>query len=117
VAGAVGDGEAAELFGFMDIATKMPDLDDVIARPTKALLPDGVGMSYAVSMALSVRMDADNEQELTAIDSYLRRMPVEFYSLAWTRAIQRENSRYAQALLASAPGATYAKTLQDITGR
>lgn len=117
VAGAVGDGEAAELFGFMDIAAKMPDLDDVIARPTKAPLPDGVGMSYAVSMALSVRMDADNEQELTAIDTYLRRMPVEFYSLAWTRAIQRENSRYTHKLLASAPGAAYAKTLQDITGR
>ena len=110
VAGAVGDGEAAECFGFMDIAAKMPDLDDVIARPKKAPLPDGVGMSYAVSMALSARMKADREQELVAIDCYLRRMPPEFHSLAWVTAIQHSNSRNAAPLLATAPGQAFAKT-------
>lgn len=89
ITGTVGDGEAAEFLGFVDIVDKMPDLEDIIRRPTKAPLPDGVGMSYAVSVSLSARMDAANPKEMAAIDTYLRRMAVEFYACAWTVAVRR----------------------------
>ena len=89
ITGTVGDGEAAEFFGFVDIVDKMPDLDDIIKRPTKAALPDGVGMSYAVSVSLSARMDAKDTKMLEAIDTYLRRLAPEFHACAWTLAARR----------------------------
>ena len=104
ITGAVGDGEAAEFFGFVDIVDKMPDLDDIIKRPKKAALPDGVGMSYAVSVSLSARMDAANPNELTAIDTYLRRMAVEFYACAWTVAARRQ-----PRVLATPEGAVFCR--------
>lgn len=89
ITGTVGDGEAAEFFGFVDIVDKMPDLDDILKSPSKAPMPDGVGMSYAVSVSLSAKMDAKEPKLLSAIDTYLRRLAPEFHACAWTLAARR----------------------------
>ena len=107
MAGAVGDGEAAEFSGFMDIVAKMPDLDKAIANPKKADLPEGVGMMYAVALALSVRMETADADTLANIDTYLRRMPPEFWSLAWVRATQK-NQAVAIRILSTPVGIKYA---------
>ena len=104
ITGAVGEGEAAEFLGFVDIVDKMPDLDDIIKRPTKAALPDGVGMSYAVSVSLSSRMSSKELDDLTAIDTYLRRIAPEFHACAWTLAVRRDNY-----LLSTPLGAKFGK--------
>ena len=108
MAGAVGDGEAAEFSGFMDIVAKMPDLDKAIANPKKAHLPEGVGMMYAVALALSVRMETADADTLANIDTYLRRLPPEFWSLAWVRATQK-NQAVAIRILSTPVGIKYAE--------
>ena len=111
IAGAVGDGEAAEFLGYMDIVAKMPDMDDIVARPTKAALPDGVGMMYAVSGGLSARLKMSAPEVVTAVDTYLKRLPPEFYAYAWMSAARRDDR-----LLTTSEGAAFAEDFQRLIG-
>jgi len=89
VAGAVGQGPGAEFMGFTSIWKDMPDLDKLIKDPTKAPLPDGVGMSYAVAVGLSGKMNLKNAD---AVHTYLDRLTPEYVVCAWTLAIKRDKA-------------------------
>lgn len=89
IAGAVGMGPGAEFMGFTSIWQDMPDLDKLIKDPLKSALPDGVGMSYAVTVGLSGKMNLKNAE---AVHTYLDRLAPEYVVCAWTLAIRRDKT-------------------------
>lgn len=89
IAGAVGMGPGAEFTGFTSIWQDMPDLDKLIKDPLKAALPDGVGMSYAVTVGLSGKMTLKNAD---AVHTYLDRLSPEYVVCAWTLALRRDKT-------------------------
>lgn len=89
IAGAVGMGPGAEFTGFTSIWQDMPDLDKLIKDPLKAALPDGVGMSYAVTVGLSGKMTLKN---VDAVHTYLDRLSPEYVVCAWTLALRRDKT-------------------------
>lgn len=88
--GTVGEGAAIELSGFARSWRSIPDLDDIIANPGTAAVPDAqreIGALYAVAIGLSNRANVVN---FGAIVKYLERLPVEFNVMATTDAVKRD---------------------------
>lgn len=92
MAGCVGDGWTAEFWGFHDswqqIAGMMPR---ILKDPDKAPLQDEPSMQYALTVAISGTMD---KKTITALHTYLVRMPPEFVVLAWQLATKRDKLLY-----------------------
>jgi hypothetical protein len=89
IIGAVGSGAGYEFLGFTKIWKDMPDLKGILKSPLKAALPDGVGMSYAVSVGLSGLMTVETA---AAAHQYLDRLQPEYTVTAWTLAVRRDNT-------------------------
>jgi hypothetical protein len=87
MAGAIGDGPAAELWGFSDVWQKMPKMTDIVANPTTVPTPEEAAMRYAVAVAISGTMNTKN---ITPLCTYLERMDPEFGVLAWQLAMRRD---------------------------
>lgn len=87
MAGAVGEGPAAEFWGFVDVWGKMPRMSDIIATPEKVPVPDEAAMRYAVAVAVSGTMD---HKVVAPLSVYLERMDPEFGVLAWQLALRRD---------------------------
>lgn len=85
--GAIGEGPAAEFWGFVDVWGKMPKMSDIEANPDKVPVPDEAAMRYAVAVAISGSMTVRNAGPFS---SYLLRMDPEFAVLAWQLAIKRD---------------------------
>lgn len=78
VAGAVGDGAAAEFTGFQRLMKNLPDYDKVKNDPEKAQLPDDPATKYA----MAIRMAADATPELLPnFITYGERLGAEFLIL------------------------------------
>lgn len=60
VAGIVGDGAAAELWGFVRVWRGLPTIADIIANPDKITIPGDPSTAYAVSTALARKADRSN---------------------------------------------------------
>jgi len=75
VAGAVGDGAATELIGFLHAYGELPSYDEIAAAPDTARIPVGVSSLYAVAA-----MVADNTTNATlkTAFTYALRLPEEF---------------------------------------
>lgn len=86
MAGAVGEGPAAEFWGFVDVWAKMPKMSDIEKSPTTVPVPDAAAMRYAVAVAISGTMEPKNTGPFNI---YLERMDPEFGVLAWQLAIKR----------------------------
>ena len=86
VSGLIGDSAAAEYVGFRDMASKMPNIDWIMAQPDKAEVPDEPGILYAVCAALATRATANNFDRLM---TYLHRLPVEFSTMSVKDAITK----------------------------
>jgi len=89
ICGAVGQGPGEEFMGYTAIWQDMPDLKKIIKDPLKSALPDGVGMSYAVTVGLSGMMDLKN---VAAVHAYLDRLNPEYVVCAWSLAIKRDKT-------------------------
>lgn len=89
MAGAVGEGPAAEFWGFVDVWQKMPKMTDIVANPTTVPVPDEAAMRYAVAVAISGTMNVKNVGPLCI---YLNRMDPEFGVLTWQLAMRRDVS-------------------------
>jgi hypothetical protein len=59
LAGAVGDGAAAELVAFLRLVRELPDIESIIADPENAPIPDSPGTLYAVVTALGSKASVD----------------------------------------------------------
>lgn len=89
VAGRVGLGGAADFMGYLRLVDVMPDPDDLIKNPTIAEVPEDPAIMYAVTAALSYRMNDDNA---ASIIQYLDRLPQqEFAAFCIKDAYNRNN--------------------------
>lgn len=59
IAGNVGEGAALEVESFFK-ALELPDFDDIVNRPLKAMLPTDPGSRYALSSLIARKLDAKN---------------------------------------------------------
>lgn len=75
IAGAVGDGAAAELLAFLAACDKLPSVDAVLANPESIELPDEPAVVYA--MCESVARKASDEV-IPKIATLAARLPIEF---------------------------------------
>lgn len=74
----VGEGPAAEFVGFVKTYRDLPDLDDIISKPTKAPVPEEPSALYAVASALSRMATRDN---IGNIMTYAQRFPEPEYEI------------------------------------
>lgn len=87
MAGAIGQGTAAEFWGFVDVWHKIPKMSDIESKPDKVPVPEEAAMRYAVSVAVSGVMSPKN---IPPFATYLERMDPEFGVLAWQLALKRD---------------------------
>ncbi|BBO89757.1 AAA family ATPase [Desulfosarcina ovata] len=88
IAGAVGEGAAAEFCGFLRVFRDLPDPQVLIDSPETADVPDDPATLYAVCELLSQKTDLAN---LPRIMTYAKRLPPEF-SVLLVRDAARINS-------------------------
>lgn len=74
-ASVIGDGAAGEYMAFKAIYTEVPDVDDILAKPTTTKVPTGTSILYAVCGALTARVNQDNFE---AVMKYAKRLPAEY---------------------------------------
>lgn len=88
IAGAVGEGAAAEFWGYIDVYQKVPSIKEIIKNPDKVEVPGKADLRYATAVAISGEM---NEKTVKPLVKYLSRMSVEFQLLAWKMALAHED--------------------------
>lgn len=86
VAGAVGQGAAAELLGFLRIFRGLPNPDLVIMNPDKADVPTDPATLYALCGALSRKA---SDQTIGRLVQYADRIPAEFSVLLINDCIEQ----------------------------
>lgn len=89
MAGLVGDGVAAEIWGFVDTYSKITPLSEILKDPKKAEIPKEESMRYAMAVSLSSEMD---RKTVGAIHTYVSRMAPEYVLLCWQLALAREKA-------------------------
>lgn len=60
VAGATGDGFAAEFMAFLGMVNKLPRIEDIIAKPSEIEVPSEPALKYAISTALAMKATTAN---------------------------------------------------------
>jgi len=89
VASLVGDGAAGEYIAFKQIYQDVPDVDDILAKPTTTKVPTGTSVMYAVCGALTARVNAANFE---AIMKYTKRMPPEYQVIVVRDSLAKDRS-------------------------
>lgn len=87
IAGAVGDGAAAEFAGFLKIARELPNPDSILVAPDKADVPKDLATLYALCGALANRASPANWGNLV---KYADRLKPEFQSLLIRDSVARK---------------------------
>jgi len=86
IAGAAGEGFAAEFLGFLKVYKELPDIDKLIANPDEAEVPVEPSTLYAVCGALSAKATKKN---FSNVVKFTERLPGEFQVLLIRDAIRR----------------------------
>jgi len=86
LAGAVGEGPATELMGFLKVFRSLPSPDAILLSPDTAHVPDDPATLYALSGALARKARPEN---FTALSAYAQRLPDQFSVLLIKDAIER----------------------------
>lgn len=89
IAGAVGEGAAAEFAGFLKIFRNLPDPDWVLTNPSKAEIPEDPATLYALCGALAERANEDNFERLI---EFAMRMRGEFQVLCVKDSVIRNRN-------------------------
>lgn len=110
ISGSIGAGVCAKFLAFVKhwqtIAKLMPD---ILARPTKADIPEELSMQYAVAVSISGLMAVEN---LSIYNKYLARMSPEFMVLAW----QLASARIGDSIYSTPAFVEFAKANKQLTG-
>jgi hypothetical protein len=75
VSSLVGDGPAGEFIAFKEIASKLPDIDQLIADPSTYKKDENPALLYALSTALATRAQDDVMENIMKV---AKKMPIEF---------------------------------------
>lgn len=89
MAGAVGDGPSTEFLAFVDLMDKLISIDEIKADPTGVPVPTEMDMQWAMATHVSGHMNKDTADVLQV---YLERLEPEMVVMAWTLAIQRDDT-------------------------
>jgi len=76
--GAMGEGPAAELIGFLKICDELPNIDAIISSPKTAKVPTDPSALYAVTSALAKKLRPQNAARILC---YGKQMPKDFETL------------------------------------
>jgi hypothetical protein len=79
----VGEGAAAEFLSHEEVADQVPDPEQVIKEPKKAMVPENPSAQYAIAYSLAYWMKPDNMKNIMA---YLDRLPAEYAVTSVTEA-------------------------------
>lgn len=86
LAGAVGEGCAVELLGFMQIYKSLPNISAILTDPSNAIVPKEPAALYAIVSALVDKMTVDNSNRVLR---YGNRLPADFSVLLVRDAIRK----------------------------
>ena len=89
--GAIGEGQAMELWGFHDIWHKVLPIKTIIADPKGCDLPNEESMKYATAVSVSGAM---NDKTTSPLYTFLKRMDPEYVILAWHLALARDKKLF-----------------------
>lgn len=89
ISGAVGEGPATELFGFAEIMGSLKPIEEIIANPEKVEFDRRLDIQWALATHVSGHMTKDTSVPL---HRFLKRLEPEMVVLAWTLAIQRDET-------------------------
>ena len=87
IAGAVGEGAAAEFMGFLRIARSIQGPDMILMNPEKSDIPEEAATLYVISTALARKATEGNTDRVVA---YANRLPDEFSVLLVKDALDRD---------------------------
>lgn len=88
ISGQVGVEASADFQSYLKVTSQMPDIDDIIANPTRATVPANLSILHAVCAALAKRMTDVNAHNIVA---YMKRIPQqEFSAFVMKDAINRD---------------------------
>lgn len=88
IQGNVGASAGADFEGYLKLYEAVPDMDDLIKNPDKAVIPTDPGVLYAVTASLTARMNKDTAPNIVR---YLNRMPrKEFAAFCMIDAINKD---------------------------
>lgn len=88
LSGAIGEGAAAELFGFIRVFRSLPNIAGILTDPDGATVPDEPAALYATVSALVERVTSDNAGRIL---KYAERLPAEFSVLLARDAIRKDS--------------------------
>jgi MoxR-like ATPase len=89
--GTLGEGAAAELYGFLRIFRDLPNPDAILLNPESAVVPKDPATLYALTGALARKA---SEQTMERLVTYAGRLPAEF-SVMLIRDCQAQNPQVA----------------------
>jgi hypothetical protein len=83
----IGDGPAGEYLSYRAIYKDMPDIDQIIEKPSTSTVPTDTSVLFAVSGALASRASKDNFDNIMR---FVRRMPAEYQVITVRDAIAKQ---------------------------
>ena len=83
----IGDGPAGEYLSYRAIYKDMPDIDQIIEKPSTTTVPTDTSILFAVSGALAAKADATN---FDSIMRFVRRMPAEYQVITVRDSIAKQ---------------------------
>ena len=83
----IGDGPAGEYLSYRAIYKDMPDIDQIIEKPSTSTVPTDTSILFAVSGALAARAGKDN---FDSIMRFVRRMPAEYQVITVRDSIAKQ---------------------------
>lgn len=89
IAGSVGEGPAVELGGFVEIMNSIRPIEEIIADPTGVPIESGLDVQWAMATHVAGNMCKENADQL---HQFLARLEPEMTVMAWTMAIQRDDT-------------------------
>lgn len=92
MAGAVGDGVAMEMWGFVKVWQEVAQLmPRILKEPKTVKIPEKIDMQYAIAVSVSGSM---TDKTVGAYYQFLCRMEPEFVVMAWQLAVKRDSTIY-----------------------
>jgi len=89
MSGSVGEGPAIELMGFAEIMKSIVPIEKIIAEPTKVAVPKELSLQWAMATHVASHLTQATADQL---QKYLKRMEPEMTVMAWTLAINRDDT-------------------------
>lgn len=89
ISGSVGEAPGIELMAFAEIMNELRPIEEIIANPMGVPISDRLDLQWAMATHVAGNMDKDNAAPL---HQFLTRLEAEMVVMAWTMALQRDDS-------------------------